>query len=352
MTTTFYVNVARREESLIHSGDVTALPDAPQLKPARLLLVLDACAFAAHRARIEALTLRLGSEVSEPLILPGGEGVKDLAGFPAMVKAALERRPERGTRVLVVGGGAVLDAGQFLAAVLLRGLECVVVPTTLLAQVDAGLGGKCGLDAGSAKNQIGVIRQPRAVLVDPAFLASLPPAEIQSGLGEMCKMALLEGGALLEAMRAHVARGSSLPDASLLSMALRAKARCVSADAFENGRRIFLNLGHTIGHALEALALEAGVPLGHGVAVALGLRAETRAFNPALAPLVDELLDAAGLPRKAPAGLGWSAVEEHLVQDKKVRDGVLRVPVLGEPGRAWIVIASIADCAAAARTLA
>ncbi len=93
MTTTFSLNVTRREESLIHCGDVRNLPDIPQLKPVSVLPVLDAGAFAAHRPRIEAVTLRFGSEVLDPLILPGGEGVKDLAGFPALVTAALARRP-------------------------------------------------------------------------------------------------------------------------------------------------------------------------------------------------------------------------------------------------------------------
>lgn len=352
MNTTFTVSVTRREESFVCCGNVLDLPAVPQLNPLPLLPILDGAAFAAHRPRIEALLLRLGSEVLDPIVLRGGESVKDLQDFPALVSAALARRPERKTRVLVVGGGAVLDAGQFLAAVLLRGLECIVVPTTLLAQVDAGLGGKCGLDAGATKNLVGVIRQPRAILVDPAFLTSIPDAEIRSGLGELCKMALLEGGELLRALREHCAGGVDVPDAALLALALRAKARYVSEDAFEGGRRIFLNLGHTIGHALESLALESGVPLPHGVAVALGLRAETRAFHPELAPLVDELLDAAGLPQKIPATLRCSGIEEHLAQDKKVRDGVVRVPVLGAEGRAWIVIASVADCASAARSLA
>jgi 3-dehydroquinate synthase len=348
----FELVITGREESLIWAGDLAELPEHGALRRTRILPVLDVNALNAHRVRIEALQLRLGATVLEPLLLPGGESCKAMSGFPSLVESALARGLDRNTRLLVVGGGAVLDAGQFLAAVLLRGLECLVVPTTLLAQVDAGLGGKCGLDVGASKNQVGVIRQPRAVLVDPAFLSTLPSSELQSGWGEMCKMALLEGEECINTLKSCAQEGSRIPDACVLRALLRAKARFVASDAREQGRRVFLNLGHTVGHALESLALESEVALPHGVAIALGLRAETRWFNAEAAPLVDGLLDACGLPTAAPAGLDWSRLEDHLVRDKKVREGLLRVPVIGSAGQAWIVMAAVADCAAAARSLA
>ena len=344
-------DAAQRTQVFVGEGicpaDLAGLPQASTVLP-----LVDAGVPSAHAVRTAALLSALGQRVLPPLALPLGEAAKSLDGFAALAEAALNSGIDRDTRVVVVGGGATLDCGQFLAAVLLRGLDCCVVPTTLLAQVDAGVGGKCGLDAGPRKNQIGVIRQPIALLLDTGFLSTLPLGEVLSGLAEMAKVALLAGGALHEAMHAHARSGAALPSNALLATCVEYKVRVVERDPLERGERILLNAGHTVGHALEAASLEAGVVLPHGLCVALGLRAEARHFAEHGAAAVEALLDALGLPRRVPQGLDLERAVSFIVADKKRRGAQMRVPVIDAPGQVRVMECAVNDCVNALRTLA
>ncbi|MSR75749.1 MAG: iron-containing alcohol dehydrogenase [Planctomycetes bacterium] len=342
-------------ESVTHIvvGESLAAADLAVLaKASTLLPIVDGSLPASQVTRGMDMAAALGERCLQALVLPGGEGVKDLGAFATHVEAALARHPDRRTRVLVIGGGAVLDCGQFLAAVLLRGLECCVVPTTLLAQVDAAVGGKCGLDVGARKNQVGVIRQPAAVFVDTAFLSTLPARQIQSGLAELAKTALLCGGVLHAELLAHAQRGGGVPSSALVAACLEYKASVVQRDPLERGERVLLNAGHSVGHALEAAALEAGIDLPHGHAVALGLRAEARAFAPQGVVAVDALLDALNMPRAVPVGVDCVRAAVFLDADKKRQGASIRIPVFDAPGVVRIVEVDMTHCAAALHALA
>jgi 3-dehydroquinate synthetase len=209
------------------------------------------------------------------------------------------------------------------------------VPTTLLAQVDAGLGGKSGLNLDLVKNQIGVVRQPRLVVADPAFLASLSERSFRSGLGELAKCALLAGGELHALVTRGAHRVLARDPAALeqaIGLALRYKAGVVSRDPLDAGERALLNAGHTIGHALESEALRRGIELPHGEAVAAGLVVEARAHERADPACVRAVLDALALPADPPFQIEAGAARESLQRDKKQRNGSVRLPVIVGPG--------------------
>jgi shikimate kinase/3-dehydroquinate synthase len=192
--------------------------------------------------------------------------------------------------VVALGGGVVGDLAGFCAATYQRGVPVVQVPTTLVAQVDSAYGGKTGVDLPEAKNYVGAYHQPAGVIADPATLDTLPPAELAAGYAEVVKTALVAGGALWD----RVASGAPVDDAVIAACAL-AKLRVVAADERDAGLRQVLNLGHTVGHALETVT--GYVRLRHGEAVGLGLLAALRlSGRDDLREQVAGLLRAAGLP--------------------------------------------------------
>jgi 3-dehydroquinate synthase len=219
------------------------------------------------------------------LLFPGGEANKRLSAVEALAEQMIDRGADRSSVLIGFGGGIVTDISGFLAAVFMRGIPVLQVPTTLLAQVDAGTGGKTGVNLISGKNLIGSFHQPVAVLIDPDVLATLPAREYRAGLFEVVKCGIIRDRALfdlLEHQREKVL--AQEPDVSnqLIAGAVRIKAEVVSADEREGDLRRILNFGHTIGHAIEA---ETGyVRLLHGEAVAWGMLAATR-----LAELVGSL---------------------------------------------------------------
>ncbi|HZX92970.1 MAG TPA: 3-dehydroquinate synthase family protein, partial [Myxococcales bacterium] len=217
--------------------------------------------------------LSLREQFGELLARPVSESRKTLAEVEAMCEVLSARGIQRDGYVVAVGGGVLTDLAGLAAALYARGVPWVSVPSTLLAQVDAGLGGKTGANLRAGKNLIGAFHQPRLVICDPALLGTLPPRERWSGLAEVVKCALLEGGELLERCERDLERaaeGDAEALAPLIEGAVRLKARVVGADEKEGGQRAFLNLGHTVGHALEAAT--GYERFAHGEAVALGLR--------------------------------------------------------------------------------
>jgi 3-dehydroquinate synthase len=205
----------------------------------------------------------------EVVVLPPGEASKTLASVELVYDALFEAGADRGTFVVAVGGGVVCDVAGFAASTYLRGLAFGFAPTTLLAQVDAGVGGKNGVDFRGYKNLIGVFRQPRFVLCDPAVLRTLPAAETANGLAELVKTAAVGDPALFEAVERAPDEALGLDPgftARAVEAAIRVKAAVVASDESESGPRRVLNFGHTLGHALESAA-----GLGHGEAVAAGM---------------------------------------------------------------------------------
>lgn len=273
-------------------------------------------------------------EPAPPVLLQGNEQTKDAANLGFLWEELQRRDLDRGSLFVLVGGGTLLDVGMFLAATWLRGVDAFVVPTTLLAQVDAGLGGKCGVNLGGVKNQVGVVKQPQAILVDPACLATLPADAWQSGLGEVAKTALLAGGPLLDAVEELGGAPAGDPGwDAVVSGCLSYKARVVEEDEHEAGRRAILNLGHTVAHVLEGLVAAVGREIPHGLAVAAGMAAEARAFcEPAVAACVAGVLKGLGLPAKVDAPFDAELAERVLSGDKKRRGRETLVPLLEAPG--------------------
>ena len=208
-------------------------------------------------------------------VLPPGEVNKNLAGVERVWTLLHEGNARRSSVLVNIGGGVVADTGGFAAATFKRGMRFVNVPTTLLAQVDASLGGKTGVDFMGCKNEIGAFARPERVVVSSEFLSTLPERELLSGLAEMLKHALLDSPAhLRRVMEADLGAASAPAFLRLVRDSVGVKAAIVARDPLERGERRALNLGHTAGHAIESLSLASGVPLRHGEAVAWGLVVE------------------------------------------------------------------------------
>jgi len=267
--------------------------------------------------------------------VPEGEAAKTLAVAGQCWNELLALGLDRTSTVLALGGGAVGDVAGFVAATYMRGVNFVQVPTTVLAQVDASIGGKTAIDHPNAKNLIGAFHQPRLVLVDPAVVRSLPEREYRSGVAEIVKHGIvLDADYFAEVERDAAALcARDLPVVErIIGGSCRLKASVVERDERESELRHVLNYGHTIGHALEAATGYAR--FAHGEAVALGIVAEARlARRLGLASedtvaRQERLLHAVGLPVKAEA-IDTDAVVAAIGRDKKARDG--RVPFVLAP---------------------
>jgi shikimate kinase/3-dehydroquinate synthase len=261
------------------------------------------------------------------IAIPAGERHKTLAVAESVWRALLDARIDRGDHVVALGGGVVGDLAGFCAATYQRGIPVVQIPTTLLAQVDSAYGGKTGVDLPRAKNYVGVYHQPAGVLVDPDTLQSLPPAELAAGWVEVLKTALIAGGELWRS----VAAGEDLDERTILQCA-RTKLAVVAADERDAGRRQVLNLGHTVGHAIEAATGYARYR--HGEAVGLGLLAALRLSGAeSLREHVAELLRERDLPVTL-EGVTTEQVLETTAHDKKRIGETLPFVLVGEPGDA------------------
>ena len=278
-----------------------------------------------------------GFEASS-LVIEAGEDQKTPATVALIHDAAFERRLERGSLIVALGGGVVGDMAGFAAASWLRGIAVVQVPTTLLAMVDAAIGGKTGVNHPGGKNLIGAFHQPRLVLIDPATLATLPEREFRAGMAEVIKYGVIGDAELFADLEAAAGRDATAGLASLsavgpallqtlLERSAAAKARVVAADEREGGLRAILNYGHTLGHVVEALC-GYGTWL-HGEAVAIGMVAagelslELGLWGASEQRRQRAVIAAAGLPQQWPA-LDPGAVLQCLQGDKKVRDGKVR----------------------------
>jgi 5-deoxy-5-amino-3-dehydroquinate synthase len=260
----------------------------------------------------------------EVLHVPDGEESKSPETVTWLCRRFAASMLARTDAVVAVGGGVVTDVAGFAASVYLRGIRYVNVPTTLLAQVDAAIGGKTGVNLPEGKNLMGSFWQPSAVLCDTETLATLPPREWASGRGEMAKYAFLGSASGATAVPAGAAL-LELPLEEQVARCVALKAAVVGADEREGGRRMVLNYGHTLGHALEADALEHGRDLRHGEAVAVGLvfaahlaRRLGRIGDEGLA-LHRQVVAGFDLPTELPAGSSTEALMSYMARDKKAR---------------------------------
>lgn len=263
-------------------------------------------------------------------IMPG-EQSKTIAHAEIVWTEMVRHGTTRADVVVALGGGVVGDLAGFCAATYQRGIRCVQVPTTLVAQVDSAYGGKTGVDLAEAKNYVGAFHQPSAVLVDPGTLSTLPRNELAAGYAEMVKTGLIAGGELWARLRS----GAEPSDPQLIARCAHAKLRIVAQDERDDGVRQLLNLGHTVAHAIETATGYARYR--HGEAVALGLLAELRlAGADALRAEVHALLAAQRLPTVL-EGVEVDAVLEASARDKKRREGSgIPFVACAEPGRPQI----------------
>jgi 3-dehydroquinate synthase len=282
------------------------------------------------------------------IVLPAGEAAKSMAQLEWLLDSLLGAGVERSTTIVAFGGGVIGDLAGFCAAILLRGIAHVQVPTTLLAQVDSAVGGKTGVNARHGKNLIGAFHQPRLVLSDTDVLATLPPRELRAGYAEVVKYGLIdqpEFFAWLERHGAALLAGDPAAQQQAIVTSCAAKAAIVAADEREADRRVLLNLGHTFAHAYEALA-GYGAVLLHGEAVALGMvQAFALSARLGLCPSADVArvrahLAAVGLPTDPravrPGGFDTAAMLAAMGRDKKVAAGRMRFVLVRGIGAAFI----------------
>jgi 3-dehydroquinate synthase len=269
----------------------------------------------------------------EVLTIPAGESNKTRETWARLTDQMLAQRYGRDSAVIALGGGVVGDVAGFVAATFMRGIPVIQVPTTLVAMVDASIGGKTGVDTPAGKNLVGAFHPPAAVLVDPQLLTTLPLRELRAGIAEIVKHGVIADEVYLRAVASSasdmLSAGGSTSDwvLPLIVRSVEIKADIVSRDEREEGLRKTLNFGHTIGHAVE---LVSGYSLLHGEAVAIGMALEARlaerigVAQTGTAAAITEVLQSAELPTDLPPGFGPDVVIGAMKSDKKGVSGKMR----------------------------
>lgn len=290
----------------------------------------------------ESLLSSFPKQAPEVLFLPAGEKYKRMVEVEKLAVALSEAGADRSSLLVAFGGGIVGDLTGFLAAIYMRGIEFVQVPTTLLAQVDSSVGGKTGVNLTSGKNLVGSFHHPLAVFADIDLLATLPERELRSGLQECIKAGIIADPVLLSYLERHADRILALEEAALtlvLAAAIRMKARVVEQDEREGGLRMILNYGHTVGHALEAVthyrSLLHGEAVGWGMLAATELSRMRGLLSTAQAKRIEDLILAYGpLPK---VRVKAQEVFAATGRDKKHRAGKRRFVLAQKPGQAVVV---------------
>ncbi len=272
---------------------------------------------------------KAGIELRGVFVLEPGEAGKNFDTIRDVTDGLLRVGVERGSAIIALGGGVVGDIGGFAAAITLRGIKFIQVPTTLLAQVDSSVGGKTGINTTQGKNLVGAFYQPSLVIADIDCLATLPERELLAGYAEVVKYGLIDTPEFFEWLEDNlddVLDGEEDALRHIVAISCKAKAAIVEKDERESGMRALLNLGHTFGHALESACGYDG-SLRHGEAVAIGTVMAFRLANrldlcPAEdAERVEKHLEAAGLPTTAPFEYDVDRLYKLMKRDKKVKDG-------------------------------
>lgn len=279
-------------------------------------------------------------DVDGVFTIPAGEQHKTLDTVRNLYEQLLAAEIDRGSSVVALGGGVVGDVAGFVAATYMRGVRLVQCPTSLLAMVDASVGGKTGVDLPQGKNLVGAFKQPAAVLADVSTLRTLPPAEFAAGMAEVVKHGLIGAPALLEAVEQGAGQPDELPALQqMIASAIEVKRDVVEEDPFEQGRRAILNLGHTFGHAIEQVS---GYRVRHGEGVAMGLVAAANLSArlglcaPALQGQIEKVLSRLYLPTRIPAGLESGTLMTAMGSDKKKARGQLRFILIRAVGDVFV----------------
>ena len=310
----------RTYAAVVERGAIGRLPDFLPARHGKLFVVTTEDVWLLHADRVRDA---LGARPFEVLFFAGGEGNKRMAHVEALAEQMAELGADRSSIVIAFGGGIVTDLAGFLAAIFMRGIPVIQIATTLLAQVDAAVGGKTGSNLVAGKNLVGCFHQPLAVLIDPAVLLTLPEREYRAGLYEIIKTGVIASEPLFRLLAgerdAVLAQHHHVVD-HIIAESVRVKAEVVSEDERESGRRKILNFGHTFGHSLEAETHYTGFL--HGEAVSWGMRAATYlAHHLGMLEAVDFQSILAVLDRYGPIpsvhGISAEALQSRLVKDKK-----------------------------------
>lgn len=329
----------------VYFRSLNALPDLLDdagLRPGRCLLVSDENV-AAHYRTPMCTTLETAGWTVRDIVLPPGESTKAAEPLHSIYDEALTWGIDRQTPVFSLGGGVIGDLAGFAAATLLRGLPLVHLPTSLLAQVDAAVGGKTAINHETGKNLIGAFYQPQFVCADPDTLDTLPMNEYTGGMAEVVKHALIGDVALFEHLEDHLVPVMARKDrdaiATTIERAVQVKAEIVSADEREAGRRAVLNFGHTFAHAIEKVAGYG--EFSHGEAVAVGMRAGlylSHRRHPDAIPRdrAEHLIRAIPVDGD-PSALSFDALYDAMASDKKNQGNTIRFVVLTRLGDATVV---------------
>lgn len=332
---TYHVSIG--EGALARVGRIVA----PLVEGSRAAVVTDETVSRLHALAVIASLDEVGFEVSCYQIAPGEES-KNWSEAGRIVEWLAAQGLDRTDVLIAVGGGVVGDLAGFCAAAYLRGIAFVQVPTTLLAQVDSSVGGKTAVDLSAGKNLAGAFKQPRAVIADTSTLATLPAEEWRSGLAEVAKSAVLDSEGFLSWMEANTAGLNDRDDAVVteaVALSVAFKARVVASDEFESGPRETLNLGHTLGHAIEKVAGFGAY--SHGAAVAEGMRFASRLAERTLGVAPEftarqaALLDSLGLKRLV-GEFDPDALRLAMSSDKKTRGGATRFVLASAPGESCV----------------
>jgi len=324
---------------IVEAGALAQLPAlVAEAAPAhRYAIITDATVAALHGERLLDALRDAGARASLHTF-PAGEASKGREEWAALTDALLAEGFGRDGAIIGLGGGVAGDLAGFVAATFMRGVPFVQVPTSLLAMVDASVGGKTGVDTAAGKNLVGAFHFPRLVVIDPEVLRTLPLVEVRNGLAETVKHGAIADAMYLAEIEALAPRLLERdPDAltGLIRRSVEIKAGFVAADPREAGARQALNFGHTIGHAIETAT---GYALPHGYAVAIGMVVEAAAGEAAgiteagTASELARVLERLGLPTAVPAGITTAEVLDLVVHDKKARAGRTRYTLLRRPG--------------------
>jgi 3-dehydroquinate synthase len=325
-------------------GDAGALI-AERLGKRRCVVISDSNVAPLYGQRLEAVMSASGHTLLPSIIVAAGESSKDFVTLQNVLEKLLKAGVDRKTLVIALGGGVTGDLAGVAASLVLRGIDVVQIPTTLLAQVDSSVGGKTGINTSVGKNTVGAFYQPRLVIIDVTVLDSLSPREILSGYAEVVKYGLIKDPAFFKWCCAHAGEllhGNRAAQIHAVSVSCAHKANIVAADEREAGERALLNLGHTFGHALET-ATGYGTLLMHGEAVAIGtvmafkLSAQMGLCSHADAHAVRDHFAAVGLPIKPPPFVyDIDSLMSLMAQDKKATAGKLTLILAHGIGRSFV----------------
>ena len=311
-------NIATRMQSMVD-----------HLKPTSVVILYD--------QGVAAIAKRIAGSLKQARLIAveSGDASKSANATERLANVLLKNKCDRGTLLMCVGGGMVTDLGGFLASIYMRGIKCVLVPTSMLGMVDAAIGGKTGINVGRTKNILGSFRHPEAIVIDTDIALALPDAQLREGLVEVVKIAAIEDRPFFAWLERHLP-AILKRDATLLSecilRAVKLKARIVEEDERDTLVRLHLNFGHTVGHAVEA---QSAFALPHGESVSIGMLAEMEMAGSEGIDRVQRLLGMLKMPTAIPAKMSVASLWSYMQSDKKNVGGMVRIavphPAFGHP---------------------